>query len=514
MVNRKQTWARIAVVAGCAASWGALGAGCVGDGNEAGFCMAQTDCPSGQQCGANNRCGTPMEASVNGPVASEAGVDGAATDSPSAAEAVAPTNDDGPSDGAPAATPGPDACGADCVAPVEAGLDASDGAVLHADASDRDAEPGPDACGPPCDGPSDADAAPADADAAPLDSAPDGPDACSVGSLQCDETGAFVESCQPDGGWALSVLCEALCVDGGCEVPPSCQNGSPLGCGPHQDKDCCASRTVPSGAFVRSANYDPNSYWYTGNYCTFDTCSATVSQFSLDVYEVTVGRFRNFVNTYDINGTPAAGAGRNLHNRMDLGWQTSWNKFLPATANELKSDVSTYYTCTQPTWADSIGANENLPIVCVDWYIAFAFCIWDGGRLPTEAEWNYAAAGGSDQRVFPWSDATDDNSISAGTNVNYQAASIGRAGLLSAGNGKWGHSDLAGNAEEWVLDSYADTYATNCADCGDPDPGATHSIRGGNFATVSWDQVTAAARNNLSSGYYPTSGVRCARDIP
>ena len=52
------------------------------------------------------------------------------------------------------------------------------------------------------------------------------------------------------------------------------------------------------------------------------------------------------------------------------------------------------------TWTAN---NDNLPMNCITWFEAFAFCIWDGGRLPTELEWNYAAAGGSSQNVYPCS---------------------------------------------------------------------------------------------------------------
>ena len=48
------------------------------------------------------------------------------------------------------------------------------------------------------------------------------------------------------------------------------------------------------------------------------------------------------------------------------------------------------------TWTDVPGDNEARPINCITWWEALAFCIWDGGFLPSAAEWNYAAAGGSD----------------------------------------------------------------------------------------------------------------------
>lgn len=82
------------------------------------------------------------------------------------------------------------------------------------------------------------------------------------------------------------------------------------------------------------------------------------------------------------------------------GWRASWP--LPSKQAELRQIIN----CdrTRQTWTDETGTRESYPMNCVNWYLAFAFCTWANSRLPTEAEWNYAAAGGDEQRRYPWGD--------------------------------------------------------------------------------------------------------------
>jgi len=259
-------------------------------------------------------------------------------------------------------------------------------------------------------------------------------------------------------------------------------------CGDAGTESCCTSLEVPGGTYYRTYNTaDSTSGPPDGGWPDLAD-PATVSGFQLDKYLVTVGRFRQFVNAWN-NGSgylPSAGsgehtylnAGQGLVNsggdagvEYETGWSTSWNGDITPTDGSLMS-------CSPPnnTWTDPAGSQENLPINCISWYEAYAFCIWDGGFLPSEAEWEYAAAGGSQQREYPW------GSMEPGTNNEYAiygcyypssdsgagtctgVANIAPVGTATLGAGLWGQLDLAGEVWEWNLD-WAAGYVDPCTDC-------------------------------------------------
>jgi formylglycine-generating enzyme required for sulfatase activity len=171
-------------------------------------------------------------------------------------------------------------------------------------------------------------------------------------------------------------------------------------------------------------------------------------------------------------------------------------------------------------WTNSPGTNESRPIVCESWQEAFAFCIWDGGRLATEAERKYAAAGGNEQRVYPWSSPPSSTVIDS-SYASYNCTGDGSAagdcaitdliivGSKPRGNGRWGHADLAGNVFEWIQDFSAD-YVVPCNDCADLNNG-TWRIIGGSGYGYDVSYMKSSFRFSLYPGYLrtPDLGVRC-----
>jgi formylglycine-generating enzyme required for sulfatase activity len=267
---------------------------------------------------------------------------------------------------------------------------------------------------------------------------------------------------------------------------------------------------VPGGTFDRS---------YDGVDFKDPSYPATVDDFYLDKYEVTVGRFRAFVNAGMGTQAKPPAAGDGAHPLIPgSGWDPAWNTNLAADTARLKGAMKCW--AQYQSWTDTPAGNESRPMNCLDWYTAFAFCAWDGGRLATEAEWNYAASGGSEQRYYPWrwsppayTPIDDSYAVYCGGSCNH-AENVGSRS--PKGDGKWGQSDLAGNVKEWTLDWYSSQYPMPCNNCANLSatsglglPG--RALRGGSYFDYAWVLRSSYRDIELPEYRDNPNGARCAR---
>ena len=167
-----------------------------------------------------------------------------------------------------------------------------------------------------------------------------------------------------------------------------------------------------------------------------------------------------------------------------------------------------------------IREGDDRPITGITWQGAKTYCEWVGGRLPTEAEWEYAARGGPLQRRYPWGEAepTCDHAHIA----NDGARSCDNDGPASAALDAPGGADRlgllvsqSGNVMEWTADWYArDGYAGGAThQPTGPESGTERVARGGSWQTTRTAALRSSARHHFApEAHHPGIGVRCAVD--
>ena len=178
--------------------------------------------------------------------------------------------------------------------------------------------------------------------------------------------------------------------------------------------------------------------------------------------------------------------------------------------------------CTAPStsewcnWGQSDRGKH--PINCVDWNQAQAFATWAGGRLPSEAEWEYAARSGGGDCKYPWGDedATCERAVmNDGSGYGCGRDSTWPVCSKLKGNTTHGLCDMAGNVWEWVQDWYHDSYNGAPTDglAWESPTGSYRVFRGGSWRN-SAGGVRAANRNDDDPrGRYDSLGFRLARSV-
>jgi len=233
------------------------------------------------------------------------------------------------------------------------------------------------------------------------------------------------------------------------------------------------------------------------------THSVKLSAFCLDRTEVTVSAYEECVATGKCEKTP-----------NDVSYE--------GVSEASKQAYTPFCNARNPDRKDH-------PINCVDWNMADAYCAWRSARLPTEAEWEFAARG-SQQRDYPWGDESPDASRLNGAGDEYakwsESVKMGGSTMYSGDDGfvgtapvgsfpkgasEFGVLDLAGNVWEWTADWYAPYASEAATNPKGPDTGTYKVVRGGSFNGSMVDWAKPAYRwKSIPATYNHGIGFRCA----
>jgi formylglycine-generating enzyme required for sulfatase activity len=173
-------------------------------------------------------------------------------------------------------------------------------------------------------------------------------------------------------------------------------------------------------------------------------------------------------------------------------------------------------TCAPPSLASSNARGHyfddprfaDYPVIHVSWKQAVQFCAFAGGRLPSEAEWERAAAGSDAPRTYPWGDSPPD---CAKANFAGCVGDTDRVGRRVAGQSPYGAFDMAGNVWEWTADWYEASYYAHSPgrDPVGPASGTLKVMRGGCWVSGENSLRTTCRKAELPDLWAPNVGFRC-----
>jgi len=229
---------------------------------------------------------------------------------------------------------------------------------------------------------------------------------------------------------------------------------------------------IPAGSFqMGDSKNEPESWMKPSR----PVHGVELDGFYMDKYEVTVGQFKQFVE------------------QSGYSYEGDWN------------DVAKY------------SPSDQHPMIYVTWNDATAYAKWAGKRLPTEAEWEYAARGGLKGKRYPWGDSIGNVAID-GHKANYDYdENVGRTTVVGIyGANGYGLYDMAGNVWEWCADWYGSDYYSKSPGKNPlgPDTGKYRVFRGG-----SWNGLANTMRVDFRGLNAPVprtfdGGFRCVSDLP
>ncbi len=275
---------------------------------------------------------------------------------------------------------------------------------------------------------------------------------------------------------------------------------------------------LPGGTF-RMGTEDPTGFADDGEGPVRDV---VLAPFLVDRYAVSNDDFAEFV-----------AATGHVTDAARFGWSYVFAGFLPRELRKIspRPDVTPWWAAVRGAdWDRPEGPGSDLdgrgdhPVVHVSWSDAAAYAAWADLRLPTEAEWEYAARGGHDQRRYPWGDelTPDGRHMANLWQGNFPVSNTGEDGYRGTAPvqafppNDFGLHNTAGNVWEWCADWWGIAHpAGPVRDPTGPPSGPAKVMRGGSYlchaSYCNRYRVAARTRNDPESTGGNT-GFRCARD--